>query len=548
MTRSVFRLVASFIAASAATAVLLAQGEFSADRIKAHVTFLADDLLEGREAGTRGHELAARYVASQFALLGVKPAGENETYFETVDLAEVDPVGATPTLMIATPHGALTLKNKKTALVSGPMNGGAVDLRAPMVFVGYGMQDSTLGYDDYAGLDVRNKVVVALWDAPKGLDSEIGAHLRSEQRRVAAAHQAAAMVLVLTRQSATAFPWETVLRFGDEPTTTWVRKDGALFDPGDGLKAGGFIDPAIAPSLFEGAPQTLAQVLDEADQVGGRPKGFPLKSAARIKVETKVRRFSSPEVIGVIEGSDPLLKGEYIALMAHADHIGMKPSGHGDRINNGALDNAAGTATLIEVARAFATAAEKPRRSVLVIANTAEEKGLLGAEYFAHYPTVPIERIVAGIDLDMPLLLYDFTDVVAYGSTHSSLETAFQRAAAGMGVQLSPDPMPEQGIFVRSDHYPMVKAGVPGVMLATGMANGGQEAWRRFFATNYHQPSDDLSQPIVWRAGAKFAELNYRVVRELANADTPPRWYANDYFGNLFASKATKVPRPPAGR
>jgi hypothetical protein len=548
MTRSILRLVAASIAALAATIVVLAQTDFSADRIKAHVTFLADDLLEGREAGTRGHELAARYVASQFALLGVKPAGEKGTYFETVDLAQIDPVGAAPTLIIITPRGQQTLKHKKTALVQGPMNGGTAAVRAPMVFVGYGMQDAALGYDDYAGLDVRNKVVVALWDAPKGLDSEIGAHLRTEQRRVAAAHQAAALVSVLTRASAAAFPWEAVLRFGDEPTTTWVRKDGAAFDSTDGLKASAIIEPSIAPSLFEGAPQTFAQVLDEADRVGGRPKGFPLKSMAEIKVETKLRRFSSPEVIGVIEGSDPALKGEYIALMAHADHIGTNPSGTGDRINNGALDNAAGTATLIEVARAFATATEKPRRSVLVVANTAEEKGLLGAEYFAHYPTVPIEHIVAGIDLDMPLLLYDFTDVVAYGSTHSSLDTAFQKAAAGMGVKLSPDPMPEQGIFVRSDHYAMVKLGVPAVMLATGMANGGQEAWGKFFATNYHRPSDDLSQPIVWSAGAKFAELNYRVVRELANAETPPRWYANDYFGNLFAGKAPKVARPPADR
>jgi Zn-dependent M28 family amino/carboxypeptidase len=148
----------------------------------------------------------------------------------------------------------------------------------------------------------------------------------------------------------------------------------------------------------------------------------------------------------------------------------------------------------------------------------------------------------------MPLLLYDFTDVVAYGSTHSSLETAFQKAAAGMNVKLSPDPMPEQGIFVRSDHYAMVKVGVPGVMLATGMANGGEEAWARFLATNYHRPSDDLSQPIIWGAGARFAELNYRVVRELADADAPPRWYANDYFGNLFASSAPKVARPPVQR
>jgi Zn-dependent M28 family amino/carboxypeptidase len=260
-----------------------------------------------------------------------------------------------------------------------------------------------------------------------------------------------------------------------------------------------------------------------------------------------VRRFSSPEVIGLIEGADPSLKSEYVALMGHADHIGRKARGSGDRINNGALDNGAGVATLIEVARAVVMAPDRPRRSLLVVANTAEEKGLLGAEYFAHYPTVPIERMTAAIDLDMPMLLYDFTDVVAYGAGHSALEGVFQKAGAAMGVKLSPDPMPEQALFVRSDHYAMAKMGVPAVMLATGMANGGEAAWAKFLTTNYHQPSDDLSQPINWGAGARFAELNYRVVRELADAGAPPRWYSGDYFGDLFAPKAPKAAKP-AGR
>lgn len=245
----------------------------------------------------------------------------------------------------------------------------------------------------------------------------------------------------------------------------------------------------------------------------------------------------------MIDGRNSRRGNEYVALMAHADHIGMTSEGP-DRINNGALDNAAGVATLLEVARAFATSAERPRRSILVIANTAEEKGLLGAEYFAHYPTVPIERIAAAIDLDMPMLLYEFKDVVAYGATHSTLEKEFRKAGAAMGIALSPDPMPEQAVFVRSDHYSMVKAGVPAVMLATGMANGGKNAWDKFLSTNYHQPSDDLSQPIVWSAGAQFAELNYRVVRMLADEDARPQWYANDYFGNLYAPKAPKAHRP----
>ncbi len=518
--------------------------DFSAERIKAHVTFLADDLLEGREAGTRGHEIAARYIASQFALLGVKPGVRGGGYLETVNLLESALTGPKPTLTLRTARGVHALSHGGAALIRGPLVGGAVKLGAPLVFVGFGMKDATLGFDDYEGLDVRGKIAVALRGSPKDMDSEVGAHLQSEQGRVAAEHGAEAIILVPTRASAGAFPWEKVVELEGEPRTTWVRRDGTPFDPSHGLKAGALIESKAAAAFFEGTANTLESILDEADKPGGRPRGFDLKSTAEIAVETKVRRFSSPEVIGLIEGSDSALKDEYVVLMGHADHIGIKEGATGDRINNGALDNAAGVATLIEVARAFTTGAERPRRSILVVAHTAEEKGLLGAEYFAHDPPVPIERITAAVDLDMPMLLYDFTDVVAYGAGHSTLQGVFEKAGAAMGVKLSPDPMPEQAIFVRSDHYALVKAGVPAVMLATGMANSGEAAWARFLGTHYHQPSDDLTQPIVWAAGARFAELNYRVMKALADADGAARWYAGDYFGGLFAARSAKAPRP----
>jgi len=540
-------LGAAFIAVGMVSPVP-AEQEFSAERIKAHVTFLADDLLEGREAGTRGYDIAARYIASQFAVLGVRPGGDNGSYFQAVDLLEAALTTLKPTLVLATPSGKQTLKQGDAVMIRGPITGGSVKLNAPLVFVGFGMKDAAVGYDDYAGLDVRGKIAVVLWGSPKGMDSEIGAHLQREQARIAALHGAAAMLVVQTRVGAGVVPWARVVEYLAEPETTWVKKDGMPFDPSHGLKATTFVEPKAAADLFDGMPQTLAQILDEADKSGGRPKGIALKSSAEITVATSVRRYTSPEVIGVIEGSDARLKEEHVVLMGHADHIGMNDAGSGDRINNGALDNGAGVATLIEVARAFTTAAERPRRSILVVANTAEEKGLLGAEYFAHYPTVPIERITAAIDLDMPMLLYDFTDVVAFGAGHSTLEGALRRAGAAMKVALSPDPTPEQAVFVRSDHYAMVKAGVPAVMLATGMANGGEAAWGKFLGDRYHQPSDDLSQPIVWSAGARFAELNYRVIRELADADAPARWYAGDYFGDRFAPNAHKVPKPAAGR
>jgi hypothetical protein len=543
--RRVVVLAATF--AITATGVLAQRGEpdFSADRFKAHVQFLADDLLEGREAGKRGHEIAARYIASQFALLGLKPGGDDGTFLKKVEFVETARTVPTPTLVLTTPKGTRSLVHGKTAMIRGGFVEVAANLSAPLVFVGYGIKDATVGYDDYEGLDVRGKIVVVLFGSPKGMDSEIGAHLQSVAGRVAAERGAIGIFLVQTRVTAAVLPWKTVVSIFEEPTTTWVTTDGKPFDPNHGLKAGAFIEPTAASALFEGSGHSLTEILDEADKPGGRPKGFALKPRAEIAVTTKLRRFSSPEVVGIIEGSDPNLKNEYVALMGHADHIGVKRgTGPGDRINNGALDNAAGVATLLEVARGMSSGVNRPRRSILVVANTAEEKGLLGADYFAHNPSVPIDRITAAIDLDMPMILYDFTDVVAYGAGHSTLEKAFQEAGAAMGVKLSPDPMPEQAIFTRSDHYPMVKAGVPAVMLATGMANGGEAGWGKFLSTNYHQPSDDLSQPIVWKAAAKFAELNYRVVRALADADARPQWYENDYFGDLFAPKAPKTPKP----
>jgi Peptidase family M28 len=523
-----------------------ADPDFSAERFKAHVTFLADDLLEGREAGTRGHEIAAKYIAAQFALFGLKPGGDAGTYFKKVDLLESALAAPAPTLSITTPAGAKTFKQGVTAMIRGLLAGGNLHVRAPLVFVGYGMTDKTMGYDDYEGLDVRGKIAVVLLGSPKGMDSEIGAHLQHEQPRFAAEHGAVGFLRIPTRLMSTALPWDKVVQYLGEPVTTWVRKDGTPHDPTNGLKTAALLEPKAAAALFDSSSVTLAQILDEADKEGGRPKGFALKSTAEINVSTKVRRYSSPDVIGVIEGSDPKLKDDYVALMGHADHIGVKRIGKGDRINNGALDNAAGTATLLEVARVL-TATAPPRRSILIVANTAEEKGLLGAEYFAHYPTVPIERITAAIDLDMPLITYEFTDVIAYGVGHSTLQDAFKQAGAAMNVKLSPDPMPEQAVFVRSDHYAMVKVGVPAVMLATGMENGGATAWAKYLSDHYHQPSDDVSLPIVWSAGAKFAEVNYRVVRALADADAPARWYEGDYFGNLFAPKAAKAPRPAVG-
>jgi Zn-dependent M28 family amino/carboxypeptidase len=228
------------------------------------------------------------------------------------------------------------------------------------------------------------------------------------------------------------------------------------------------------------------------------------------------------------------LKNEYVVLSGHLDHIGITPPVNGDSINNGALDNASGVATTLEVARLFR--GHPPRRSVLFLIDTAEEKGLIGAEYFAHNPTVPLSAITADVDLDMPILTYDFTDVTAYGADRSSIGPSVRRAAATMDVKLSPDPEPDEGIFTRSDHYRFVEQGVPAVFLATGFANGGEAATKFFMKNNYHKPSDDLSQPIRYDVGAKFARLNYAITRELADG-ARPSWNTGDFFAGKFVRK-----------
>lgn len=540
----IFRTLAATLALASASTMALAQsaGEpvFTPEAVKAHVDFLADDLLEGRDTGSTGHEIAARYVATRFEALGLKPAGENGSWYQRVTLQQTDRTVTPGTVAISGPAGEKSWKHATEVLVGTSATEPRLDVSAPLVFVGYGIENERLGLDDYRGLDVKGKIVVTLRGFPKGMPSEEGAHVSATKARAAERHGAIGMVSIATLQSDKARPWSQSVHFADEPDFTWVGKDGKAFDETPGIRAGAALNRPAAEAAFAGASRALDAVLREADRKGASPRGFALKTSIRIRSESMTRRVTSPNVAAILRGSDPRLASEYVVLSAHLDHIGTTPAKPDDkpgidRINNGALDNAAGIATMLEVARAMAQAPEKPRRSILFLASTGEEKGLLGADYFARHPTVPIDHIVGNVDLDMPLLLYPFTDLVAFGANHSTLGPIVARAVAPMGVKLSPDPMPEQGIFTRSDHYMFVKQGVPAVFLATGFANGGEKAWGEFLGGNYHHPGDDMAQKIDWQAGARFAEANYRITRLMADADTPPLWNAGDFFGDTFA-------------
>lgn len=512
------------------------EAERAAERIKAHMHFLASDLLQGRGTGTLGHELAAAYVAAQLAQLGVKPAGENGTYYQSVPM-----VG-----FRAADEGSLILRAKGAAptrlvfgedYVPGPnVVSQALRRRAPVVFAGFGVVAPQASWDDYDGLDVNGKIVVILAGAPPIFQSEQRAYYGSiETKRITAAERGAiGLVLMQTPAEEGRRPFARAVDQWRSWRTAWREPGGALSTPRAETAALAYLSTTGAAKLFAASPVSLQQIYRDAE--GGRPRPFLLPVAMDAELTTELKPVQSVNVVGMVEGYDDALKNEAVVLSAHLDHLGMKEGAHDDAIYNGAMDNAAGVAASLEVARAFAEGPQ-PRRTIVFLFDTAEEQSMAGSQMFARYPTVP-GPLVANINLDMPVLTYAFSDVVAFGAERSSLGSAVHRAAERMGVVVAPDPVPEEGLFVRSDHYSFVQQGVPAVFLMTGLAGDGAASFGAFIARNYHQPSDDLSQPIDYQVGARFARLNYEIAREIANADARPAWAPGDFFGDLFARRS----------
>ncbi|WP_235902622.1 M28 family peptidase [Sandarakinorhabdus oryzae] len=514
----------------------VAAPQFSAEAFKAHVSFLADDLLAGRDTGSPGHEIASRYVVAQLSAAGVTPAGADGSWYQPVRLREATLVPGSAAFSIDANRAA-----DDAVVVGANMLAENLSLSAPVVFAGHCLVEPSLKIDDFRGLDVKGKIVACLTGFPKGLPSETAAYLTDQRARFVAARGAIGMISLWGKADEARRPFASVIRDSSNPRMQRLNPDGSPFMFAPGLRGAAVLSTAVARQLFAGARRSFDAV--DAEGQTRSVRGFALPSPVTITSQSRWRTITSHNVVGMVKGSDPALAEQIVVLGAHLDHIGTGTPINGDAINNGALDNAAGSATLIEVAKA--TAANPPKRSVLFVAATAEEKGLLGAEAFAANPTVDRSRIVSMIDLDMPILTYDFRDVTAYGADHSTIAADVAAAAGEMGVALAPDPLPEETIFVRSDHYAFVQRGIPAIMLSTGFGGDGKAAWMDFLANHYHQPSDDLKLPIRWQQGARFAELNWRIMDRLANAATPPRWYKGDFFGDRFAPTADKAP-PPA--
>lgn len=313
---------------------------------------------------------------------------------------------------------------------------------------------------------------------------------------------------------------------------TWAEPDGSGHASSP-IPVVATFSEAGAAKLFAGARTNWAALVKEAQRKTPRYAAEPLPGTLAIETASAFDKARSANVVGMLPGSDPVLGKQVVVLSAHLDHIGITaPDASGDTINNGALDDAIGIASLIEEAKRFEK--QPPRRTILFVAFTAEEKGLIGSAWFTAHPTGPIDTIVADVNLDMPILTYRFEDMVAFGGDRSTLGPVIARAAGTIGVTMSPDPMPDEAIFVRSDHFNFVQRGIPSVFLWPGEKGPGKAAIETFMAKHYHRPSDDLRQPIMWDQAVRFVDANYRIAREIADADARPVWNKGDYFGTLF--------------
>jgi Zn-dependent M28 family amino/carboxypeptidase len=505
-----------------------------AERWFSHVEFLANDDMRGRETGSPEHRKAAEYVAAKFKAAGLAPGAAGD-YLQPVSFES---------RRLIEDRSSLTLvrDGKTTPVVLGEQAifglriHPAPSVDAPLVFAGNGLQVPEIGLDDFAGLDVKGKVVVIIVGSPAGVPGALSAHYQSAWVRAETLRRLGAVGLMSIANPRTAdVPWARVSANRLAPAMTLA--DPTLGD-GAGMQVAVTFNPAHAEQLFEGAGHTFAELLTLAESRQPLPH-FPLATAIQARVALETQVVQSENVVGLIKGSDPALAHEYVVLTAHLDHVGVGAPVNGDAIYNGAMDNASGIATLIESASAIVAA--RPRRSVLLVAVTAEEKGLLGSRYFSRNPTVPRTSIVANINMDMFLPLFPLNTLMVLGLDESDLGDDVRAVAQGLGLGVLADPQPLRNRFIRSDQYSFVRDGVPAVAMKVGVELGTPEAaieaaWTK---ERYHAPSDDLQQPIDRAAAVGFTDVIGRLAVQVANRPTRPAWKPDSFFKRFVRTTGT---------
>jgi hypothetical protein len=471
----------------------------SPDRIRAHMQFLADDLLEGRYTGSRGYGIAARYVAARFQEMGLKPAGDSGTYFQKVRFRQIllDPEHTSFT--VTRDGESEDLRFAQDYATNGNDLSPETTVEGPVVFCGYGVTAPEAKYDDYAGMDVKNKIVVVFYGGPPTFPTAQRAHYSSTTVKMAnaAAHGASGLLTIWVGRRT---PFSAMVRYYRASRLRWLDGKGQPNDAQPEIRGTGLLNSETASSWFEGAPKSFKQAL--ADGQAGKAQAFPLPVTVKLHILSHHSEIESPNIAAILPGSDPKLKDQYILFSAHVDHMGIGNPVNGDTIYNGAIDNASGTSALLEIARAWSSAPKPPRRSILFLAVTGEEEGLLGSDYYANYPTVPIRQIIANLNMDEVSMFYDFRDIVALGADHSSLGQIVNDVAKKMDLEVSPDPK-----------------------------LNGEKIFREWEEKYYHSPQDDMQQPYLdFTAAARCTRINLAIAYEIDQQNARPHWNKGDFF------------------
>ncbi len=512
---------------------LAAMRTIDAERIRAHVKFLADDLLEGRGTGQRGGDLAAAYIATQFALDGLKPAGDGGSYLQQVPLVGISTQPET-TFALVPEHGEpMVLRQFEDYVATDASQQAASDIDAPIVFVGYGIEAPEFKWDDYKGVDLHGKALLMLVNEPPSDDPNFFAgkaltyYGRWTYKYEEALRRGAVAAILIHKTEIASYGWEVV-------RNSWSGENSYLKAEGPQLKASGWITLETARKVAQASGQDLDQWLARANSRDFRP--IPLPLTLKAHMVSKLRSFTSSNVLAMLPGSDPRLKNEAVVYTAHYDHLGIRPGMPGHNIFNGAMDNATGCGILLELARAYASAAQRPQRSILFASVTAEEQGLRGSEYLGHHSPIPAGRIALDLNYDDLPAFGTAEEVEVAGAERTSFYPVVEATARQFELQVRPDPHPESGHYFRSDHFSLARVGIPSFSIKEGEKyKGHPREWgaqqnREYEQKRYHQPSDEYHPDMDFSGDAVMARFGFVLGWKAASLPEMPAWRPGDEF------------------
>ncbi len=536
---SLLIILASFAVAQAQSdlpaAAQKAMNAIDAEKIRATVKYLADDKLEGRGTGQKGGDMAADWIAAQFKSYGLAPAGDNGGYFQNIQFYGVTADSKQTRFAFVPKSGAeIALKFADEYVATDQTHSEKSEIDAQIVWVGYGINAPEYKWDDYKGTDVKGKVLLMLVNEPPSDDPNFfkGRALtyygRWTYKYEEAARRGAVGVILVHKTEMASYPWEVVRNsWGGE--TSLLKEDK---DPK--LKSAGWVQLEVARKLASAAGMELDKMMQEANSRSFKPVELPVR--VKETLVSHVRSFASRNVLGEVKGSDPGLAQQAILYTAHYDHLGIHPDEPGDNIYNGAADNATGCGILLELARTIAAAEEKPKRSVLFAAVTAEEQGLLGSKYLGQHPPVPAKNISLDLNYDDIQPLGEPQQLVVTGAERTSVYPMVEKVAKEFGMAIQPDDHPEAGHYYRSDHFSLARVGVPAFSVNEGALfkghdlSWGEEKERDYVAHHYHQPSDEYRPDMDFTADAKLAKFGLVLGWEAANQPALAGWQAGDEF------------------